>query len=398
VTTPEQQWAYAVEFPLQNDPPAAGGILRVKLRVHEGEIGLGLLEPDGKAYQQEIHVSTNDKREAIEFVLPEKAARGSLMVRNAASTGRSRADVEIAGCEVVSGTEIVIDLNAFRPFRPWSGWVPAGFFTDWTGLKTRADVWLSDLAQYNEDRFEEHGLPLGDEHTLDWAQLVRAVVDSKDTFRMAALGAGWGRWLAAGGALAAQLQRDYRVLGVEAEPQHFEWMLRHFRDNNIPESCYIAVNEAAAGKPGDCWFEVGNSRAWYGQKLHSADDKSEGVQLRRTKAITIDRVLLLLSPLDYMHMDIQGVELDFLSYRPQLLDAHVRVVNVGTHSGEVEDGLRKLFGHLGWECLYDVRLGAKHWLRIGTEIVPSVEFGDGVQIWRNPRRLLKGVRYRSKEN
>jgi hypothetical protein len=53
--------------------------------------------------------------------------------------------------------------------------------------------------------------------------------------------------------------------------------------------------------------------------------------------------LELLSPLDYMHMDIQGAELDFRSYRPELLDAKVRLVNIGTHSAKIEVGLRQLF-------------------------------------------------------
>ena len=39
-----------------------------------------------------------------------------------------------------------------------------------------------------------------------------------------------------------------------------------------------------------------------------------------------------------MHMDIQGAELDFLSYRPELLDAKVRLVNIGTHSAKIEVG------------------------------------------------------------
>ena len=57
-------------------------------------------------------------------------------------------------------------------------------------------------------------------------------------------------WLAAGAALAAQTGRDYRLLGLEAEPRHFQWMLRHFKQNNISEDRYIALNAAAVGKPG----------------------------------------------------------------------------------------------------------------------------------------------------
>ena len=54
------------------------------------------------------------------------AALGSLMLRNTASDGASSVEVEIVGCEFVSDneegetTEIVIDPEIFRSFRPWS--------------------------------------------------------------------------------------------------------------------------------------------------------------------------------------------------------------------------------------------------------------------------------------
>jgi hypothetical protein len=111
----------------------------------------------------------------------------------------------------------------------------------------------------------------------------------------------------------------------------------------------------------------------------------EAGKLRRTRGVTIDEILSLLSPLDYLHMDIQGAELDVLSYRPDYLDRWVRLVNIGTHSIEIEAGLRKLFRELEWDCLYDVQLGSKHPVRMGDEVTPEVEFGDGIQVWRNPR-------------
>jgi FkbM family methyltransferase len=406
VTTASRQWAYAVEFPPQDVSPSAhkGFEIKLRARVRQGAIGFGVLTLDGAGYQQEIEVAENDESEAVELVLPATAALGSLILRNTASDGASSVEVEIVGCEFVSDneqgetTEIVVDPEIFRSFRPWSGWVSEGFFADWTGIKTRIDVWAFSadfLEIFNKGRHEKHDLPLigepgEEEHVLDWASLAQAIQGSSELFRMAALGAGWGRWLAAGGALASQVGRNYRLLGVEAEPKHFEWLLRHFRENGIAENRYIAVNAAATGKPGDCWFETGNPQGWYGQSVRSDEDaREQGVQLRRTKGITLDGVLELLSPLDYMHMDIQGTELDFLLYRPELLDAKVRLVNIGTHSAQIEVGLRRLFKRLGWECLYDVRLSSKHRLRVGDKVVPSVKFGDGVQVWRNPRLYLR---------
>jgi FkbM family methyltransferase len=400
VTTPVEQWAYAVEFSPRDGAPVVDKDMKLKLRarVYEGAIGLGLLTPQRTEYQREVQVVANEESELVEISLPQGAALGALMLRNTSVRGRSRVDLDILGCEVseasqataISGRDhIVIDPAVFASFKLWSGWVPSGFFADWTGILTRADVWAFTpdyLAVFNRDRHEDQAVPINAERVLDWAPLAQAVNESLGTFRMAALGAGWGRWLAAGAALAAQTGRDYRLLGVEAEPQHFEWMLRHFKENKIPESHYIALNAAATGTPGDCWFVVGNSQAWYGQAIRSEGQNSaEAGELRRTRGVTIDEILGLLSPLDYLHMDIQGAELDVLSYRPDLLDRDVRLVNIGTHSIEIEAGLRKLFRELGWDCLYDIQLGSKHPVRLGDKVEPAVEFGDGIQVWRNPR-------------
>lgn len=401
VTTPIEHWAYAVEFPPRRDAPIPKTDMTLNLRaiVSEGEIGLGLLTPD-RLYNYEIRVAANDEGELVGIPLPKGTTVGSLMVRNTSVEGRSRADIEILGCEIASRPEeIAVDPAIFAPFKPWSGSVPSGFFTDWTGILTRVDVWHfgpEALAVYNRDRYENSTVPLDEEHVLDWAPLAQAVKDSSGSFRMAALGAGWGRWLAAGAALAMQTGRHYRLLGVEAEPRHFDWMLRHFKENKIPEDHYIALNAAATGTPGDCWFAVGDSQAWYGQSVYSEDksiyseDKPlpENTKLERTKGVTIDEILSLLSPLDYLHLDIQGAEFAVLSYRPELIDQKVRMVNIGTHSHEIEAALRKLFRRLGWECIYDIPLGSKYPVRLGDRVAPVVQFGDGIQVWRNQRLPL----------
>src|SRR5262249_338865 len=101
---------------------------------------------------------------------------------------------------------------------------------------------------------------------------------------------------------------------------------------------------------------VGDSQAWYGQMVDFGQQTlPENSKLRRTSGVTIGKILRLLSPLDYLQLDVQGVELNVLSYQPDRLDREVRLVNIGTHSAEIEAGLRKLFRQLGWQCLYDIK-------------------------------------------
>jgi hypothetical protein len=283
IVTPPEQWADAVEFPPQDSVAVleAPKVLKWHIHVLEGKIGIGVLTPNN-VHNREIRVGPSVEAELVAIPLSSGTQLGSLMVRNLSRSGRSKADIQFLACETSvlediskHDHEIAIDPKIFASFKPWCGFVPAGFFADWSGILTSVDVWdfkVDELAIFNRVRHENHSVPIELEHGLDWAALAQAVGDSGATFRMAALGAGWGRWLAAGAALAAQTGRDYRLLEVEAEPQHFEWMLRHFKQNNISEDRYIALNAAAVGKPGECWFAVGNSQAWYGQSIIDEDD------------------------------------------------------------------------------------------------------------------------------
>src|ERR1700733_3446710 len=75
ITTPVEQWAYAVEFRPRDDQSVAEKDVKLKLRarVYEGAIGLGMLTPQRTEYQHELQVSANDKSELVEIPLPEGA-------------------------------------------------------------------------------------------------------------------------------------------------------------------------------------------------------------------------------------------------------------------------------------------------------------------------------------
>jgi FkbM family methyltransferase len=403
IETPPQQWAYAAEFPLNRATLPDGFRLQISLslRVKSGTIGIGAVLADGTGMHQEVQASAEDGVKIVELFTGPSEQAGSIIIRNVSSRGPSRAEIMLLVASPVQADigpsplsanlnfpEVVIDPCILDGFCQWSGIVPAGYWADWTGILTKADVFgfSTEVAQHFQ---REHTGPdvfffADDELVLDWAPLVRAVKDSNHLFRMAALGAGWGRWLAAGGALAHQIGKDYHLLGVEAEPQHFAWMQRHMRENGFDPTSYALLEAAATGRPGFVLFEVGDAQTWYGQSIRASAD---GKKVRRVQAVTIEGILARCSPLDYLHMDIQGAEYDFLSYCPELLDDQVRLINVGTHSSEIEAGVRQLFTNVGWINVFDIELGTRRTVRFG-DTVHEVEFGDGVQVWANPKMLV----------
>jgi FkbM family methyltransferase len=287
----------------------------------------------------------------------------------------------------------VVNSDVLSRFRPWSGTVPSGYFAYFLGNLTRADYWAfqkETRALYDRERFENFSAPAIDDNILDWLILLEALVEARGEFTMAALGAGWGRWLVAGAFAARQCENlRVRLIGVEAEPTHFQWMLEHFRDNQIDPAEHDLVEAAVSGTSGEAWFYFGKADSWYGQSIIPGDRLAPGIdsqeieyngeRARRVRTVDLHDLTAKYRRIDYVHMDVQGAELDFLSSRPGILDEKVKRVLVGTHSNAIEEGLRKLFSGLGWHCQYDIPLN-------GSVRVNDVEFelGDGVQVWINP--------------
>jgi FkbM family methyltransferase len=276
---------------------------------------------------------------------------------------------------------------------------------------TPVHVWkFSDeyLKLFAKERDESPGYPTRSEDVMDNVALLEAVLAADDPFVMTALGAGWGRWITTGAFAARNRGKGYRLVAVEAEPGHFAWLRDHVAENRIdPAHCRLIP--AAAGKTnGDCWFYVGKSESWYGQSI--VQDSAVGIdpaaarpgdeadynneRVRRVRCVDIAEVLRDLPPVDYMHLDIQGSEYEFLSARPDLLQGRVKMVNVGTHSTQIEADLRKLFGGLGWVNRLDLTLNEEATVRMAGEQDWTVKFGDGVQVWVNPALSKVTPRYR----
>lgn len=153
------------------------------------------------------------------------------------------------------------------------------------GNLTRADYWAFSTeirAIYDRERHEPFSTPSIDDNIFDWLVLLEAVAEAKDSFTMAALGAGWGRWLVARAFATKQLgDLPVRLIGVEAEPTHFKWMLEHFADNGIDPADHVLIEAAASGRSGHAWFYFGKPDAWYGQSIidDRTLDQAPGVEL-----------------------------------------------------------------------------------------------------------------------
>ena len=415
VTTPSARWAYALAFPVS--PPCRRDVaaaIDVEVTVERGEVGMAFLDHEGRllceAFQSEA-----DGRAIATVHLRSLARCGSLVFRNASQDGRSEATIHrITASAGAAGAEppiVRVAETTFGRYGQWSGRVPAGFMVDWLGIITHQDFDDSLRREPNATMIAQDWdawpeLPIAAEMTLDWVPLLEAVERAAATFTAVALGAGWGRWIVAGAVAAKRSGRDYRIVGVEAEPSHFEWMERHFRDNHIDLQRARAIHAAASTHAGTCWFMTGDSANWFGQSIVAAESvpgadsvplwgnaEIDGRRVQRVPCTDLVEVTAGLDQVDYLHLDIQGSEADVLLAHPALLDDRVACINVGTHSEVIERRLRTHFAEHGWRVDLDIPMNGSIRLQVGEGPIRHIAVGDGVQLWLNPRRVdVSGAR------
>lgn len=279
----------------------------------------------------------------------------------------------------------------FHSFTPWSGQVEPGFGVNFLGVRTRQVYFQIHWGKPTPGGYRQTTYSSFDEEYFEWIDLLSAVVAATDRFTMIELGAGWGRWLVNSAIALKRLGRTIpcQLVGVEAEPQHFQWMQVHFRDNGLDPKEHRLIEAAAHSDDGQVSFVVGNADRWYGQSIVADDasvpydpdaDPSRAISKSTVKAVSLATLLVPYDRVDLVDLDVQGAELAVLEAAASQLDRKVRRVHIGTHAPDIEAGLRQLFGQMGWDSQADYACGSESdtpWGRIS--------FQDGVQSWVNPR-------------
>jgi FkbM family methyltransferase len=288
--------------------------------------------------------------------------------------------------------------NVFSRFKCWEGIAPAGFWVNFLGvristtfqstshtghqppsrdryLKTEYPPFQERPPQLSGGEIEWTEIP---EEYFEWVDLLEATAGAREHFIMIELGAGWGRWIAnAAAALRQANPLPYTLIAVEAEPTHFNWMTEHMKNNYVDPSCCHLIEAAVADKEGTVGFHTGSTpwggpADWYGQAIGGPTP---------VKSVTLQPILASVTrPIDLLDLDVQGAELMVLLAAAEAVNEKVRRVHIGTHSQEIETGLRRLFHGFAWHNFYDFPAQSQSETPWG-----RIKFEDGVQTWINPR-------------
>jgi FkbM family methyltransferase len=271
---------------------------------------------------------------------------------------------------------------------PFDGWAEPGFERGCYGINVRDWLYTGVSKGYIERRAVRVDHPPVDEEYFEWIALLTAVAAARDRFCLAEIGAGWGRWMISAAALCRQRRVPFHLVGVEAEPSHFEWIKMVLRDNDIDPDVQDLWCGAVADRDRDAVLLTGPDppeQVW-GHRTIRPDQLASwvslpGYKLRAVPGFSIETVLSRCEYVDLVDIDVQGVEHEILEPAFETLDMKVGIVHVGTHSTEAEQRLRAAFTRRGWHNAFSF---PSH--REVTTPFGAVAFTDGVETWVHPER------------
>jgi FkbM family methyltransferase len=296
------------------------------------------------------------------------------------------------------------DEDVIKSFPRYQGPGFPGFIVDFLGTKTRLS-YLSPLYAERSGVVEDYPLVWNFHSSgLEWASVLRAVLDATTELTVVELGAGWGPWLVAL-ARAAQLRGilKVRLVGLEGSKEHFEYLRSHFADNGLDPKQHTLLHAVVGVKDGNAYFPILRkpSEMYGGAPLLSQKTKGFGGIIRRSlvwlglgrplgamfslvgraepvQCFSLPTLLRPLRRVDLIHFDIQGSEYEVISSARRVLKEKVKRLVIGTHSRSIEQNLLEELASQSWV------LEAEKSCTYRQEEQKMKLDVDGLQSWRNP--------------
>jgi FkbM family methyltransferase len=267
------------------------------------------------------------------------------------------------------------EAEIFKKFPAYPGHGTKDFITDFLGIRTRIDF----VAGIGHLDGTVMGYPVPScwhATALEYIAALRSVLEAGDSFCAVELGAGWGPWVVTSGAAAIKSGiRKLRLVAVEADEAHCEMIRSHLRENGFSEVTEI-VRGAVTGRDGVARFPVLTDPAnGYGACVEMVG----ACGYVEVPSYTISTLLRNIESVDFLHVDIQGSELEVIRASLDVLRTKVRRMFVGTHSRRIEVELSEEMAIAGWvleneqPCVFQRSEDGERKL-----------YMDGCQVYRNP--------------
>ena len=303
----------------------------------------------------------------------------------------------------------------------------AGYMYDCYGIRYEKNLFLSKNNQkilYGPNGYGFHEIP---QISIHWQEelienlfllaCIKKASINKEKFIFVELGAGFGRYSAR--AWKFSKNKNFKILSVEADPFHYETMLKHFKNNGIQGQNIEVYQNIISNSDSFINFYISSkelnkisnetAKNWFGQSIvHDWEEKinpfinllkniifyinnfykvpffrfiqfyKSGFSSIKVKSISLNKLLQNEKKVSLIDMDIQGEEINLIKSEIETLNRKVEKMYVATHSKKIEEEIILFLGKKNWQLTTYLK----------GETINKTKFGpikcqDGVQIWEN---------------
>lgn len=292
------------------------------------------------------------------------------------------------------------DIAVLKTFATHEAGKDQSSYTDGFGVKTLYEcVPFVTAETLNLERLQ---LPVPDDGFHAEAIEYIAVTDALQRFQKQSsfcaveIGAGWGPWITLAGVIARQRGvEQIKLVGVEASDRRFSLMSRHLQTNGLrPAECvsedmlYDSVftrlfNGAIWTHDGEIWFpeaDVVDMGAAASESDQPADYRGAKLNNKAIACKKLDTLLHDMGCIDFMHIDIQGSELELIHDQIDWLSTNVKTLMIASHSRPIEGRLIELLFSKDWQ-LHREKPCRVDWYKNVSMVGKTMV--DGSQYWLN---------------
>ena len=286
------------------------------------------------------------------------------------------------------------DLALLDKFHDSTAKPAAGFVTDFIGGRTRVDFLWNEVRD-RDGTVMNLPIPADLFETIEWIGLLKSIEGARARARRhivaMEVGAGWGPWLVHAANAARRVGiLDFHLCGIEADPGRFEMMKQHFRDNNLEPADHDLVLGAVGVTPGKARWPVIADPSNSGGARPVRDGMASDLAYMRglpgptrsVDVIAFGDLLRRRNRWDFVHVDIQGWELEICQAFSKDLREHVAWLVIGTHSRKIDGDLLQLMFDDGWIC--ENEKPSRFEFNGSRQNLEAMTTIDGAQVWQNP--------------
>jgi FkbM family methyltransferase len=312
-------------------------------------------------------------------------------------------------------------LSVLKQVEPYKGYVPRGYAVDFLGTLTDANF----RTMWGVDPAGEGGCyAVAQEPVISWGKAlfeaydwIESAREARDRYVMITLGACYGSQ-AVGAYLALQRLNPLpaKLVAIEPDPENFEWLQKHFRDNGINPREHWLIQSALSDTNRPVLFPVGSpgsganhclftnqreTRMNYARQFMAGPDIATRVhnlvvngdtgietnlaagwdfpaRIKFVSAVTLADVLGPFDRVDLLESDIQQSEEIVFPPAMDKIKAKVKRVHISTHGDPVHQALLEALATRHFEIVFNYAPQTHHDTPWG-----SFEVNDGLISARN---------------